>query len=64
MSITRFLEASVLMAHALEAAKPIIESVAKNSRNPTAKKNAVICIQQIEAALRADRENTIKNDYN
>jgi hypothetical protein len=61
MGITKFLEASVLMERALKAAKPIVGSVAKNSRNPTAKKDAVICLQKIETALAASEQAIVKN---
>jgi hypothetical protein len=56
MGITKFLEASVLMEHALKAAKPIIETVAKRSRNQAVKKRAAICLQQIDGALQAANE--------
>jgi hypothetical protein len=61
VGITKFLEASVLMENALKTAKPIVESVAKNSRNQAAKKAAAICLQKIETALAASEHAMVKN---
>ena len=64
MAISKFLEASVLMENALKAAKPIIESVAKNSGNQAAKKKAVACLQHVDAALKAAAASMVRKDYN